>query len=323
MSWHSSVAPAARLVYAYFAPIDRITQTPVLFDPAASGASFSVDAPPSPWISLGMIRKFERLPGSRTAAVLTGIPSTLIEQVRETVQAQVSFQFQSWTKLNMALSTGSQHMNVLASASGANSSADGATAIAAVTVQSGSTSTSIVLDSADVALFSAGDIVAIDDDYSNQTGYVGSPVSGAYVKTALSDVDYIRRVTFNIGLISSVSLGGVTLTTALSGGIPSNSAKMQRVVGFLDREGGSFYQEWSALFVQIGTQGEKVFYHYPRLQSMSSAQETEEYLDAKNQDDLYRILLKAKFCALPVTDSLDGEKVVCYRSFIPASGAIV
>jgi hypothetical protein len=323
MTWYSSPAPVTPRVQAYFAPVNRTTQTPVLFDSAELGSLFDVDSPPSPWISLGWIKGFERTPASKSTAVLTGIPAAPLEQVRETLQAQVSFQFLSWTKLTMALATGSQHMNLLAPASGANASADGATAIAAIAVQSGSTSTSIVLSSTDVPQFSAGEIVAIDVDYSGQTGYVGSPVSGAYVKTALTDVDYVRRVTFNIGLVSSVTSSGLTLLSALPGGAPSSSAKVQRVIGFLDREGGSFYQEWSALFVEVGSQGERIYYHYPRLQSMASAEEIEDILDAQHKDGLYRVVLKAKFCALPVTDALDGERVVCYRSFIPVAGALV
>jgi hypothetical protein len=35
------------------------------------------------------------------------------------------------------------------------------------------------------------------------------------------------------------------------------------------------------------------------------------------------MLLKAQFLALPVTDPLDGERVVCYRSFLPAANAVV
>jgi hypothetical protein len=31
------------------------------------------------------------------------------------------------------------------------------------------------------------------------------------------------------------------------------------------------------------------------------------------------VLLKGQFLALPVTDPLDGERVVCYRSFLPAA----
>lgn len=323
MNWYSFPAPVARRVQAYFAPVNRSTQTPALFDPAEYGVTFDVDVPPSPWISLGAIKGFERQAASRSAIVLAGIPASPLMQVRETVQAQVSFQFLSWTKLNMALATGAQHMNLLVPANGASSAADGANATTAVVVQSGSTATSIVLDSSDAAQFSAGEIIAVDEDYSGQTGYVGSPISGSYVKAALSDVDYVRRVTFNIGLVAAVNSSGLTLASSLPGGAPSSSAKVQRVIGFLDREGGSFYQEWSGLFVEIGVQGEKLFYYYPRLQSTISAQEESDLLDAKHKDGLYRVLLKAKFCALPVTDALDGERVVCYRSFIPASGAIV
>ena len=108
----------------------------------------------------------------------------------------------------MALATGSQHMNLLAPASGAAPAADGAQAAPAVIPQSGSTATSILLASADAAKFAAGSIIALDVDYTGQTGFVGAPVAGAYVRQALTDVDYIRRVTFNVALVSQVSRPG-------------------------------------------------------------------------------------------------------------------
>lgn len=321
-NWISAPAPVMRRVRAYFAPVARTTQTPVLFDASAQG-DFDLDAPPLPWISLGWIKDFVRKPTSKTAAVLTGIPAVPLDQVRESVQAEVSFQFSSWTKLTMALATGSQHMNLLAPATEATASADGATAATAVSVLSGSTATAIVLNLSDASNFSAGDIVAIDADYSGTTGYVGTPVSGAYVKSALSDVDYIRRVTFNVGLIASVNAATLALAASLPGGVPATSAKLQKVIGFVDREGGSFYQEWSALFVIEGSQDERIFFHYPRLQSMASAEESAESLDAKQKGGLARVLLNARFMAFPVTDALDGERVVCYRSFLPAANALV
>jgi hypothetical protein len=321
-NWFSAPAPVARRVRGYFAPVNRTALTPVLFDPAEQGG-FSLDAPPAPWISLGWIQQFTRKPGSKTAAVLTGIPAGTLEQVRETLEAQVSFEFLSWTKLTMALATGSQHMNLLTPASGATLAADGATAAAAVTAQSGSTATSIVLASADAATFSAGSIIALDADYTGQTGYVGAPISGAYVRSALTDVNYIRRVTFNVALFSAVTSTGLTLAEALPGGAPAVGSKLQAVTGFVDREGGSFYQEWSALFVMEGSQGERIFFHYPRLQSMASAQEAALPLDGKQKAGLARVLLKGQFLALPVTDPLDGERVVCYRSYLPAAHALV
>jgi hypothetical protein len=302
--------------------VNRSTQTPVLFDPAEQGG-FSLESPPSPWVSLGWIQGFTRKSASKTAPVLTGIPAAMLEQVRETLEAQVSFEFLSWTKLTMALATGSQHMNLLAPASGATLAADGATAAAAVTVLSGSTATSIVLASADAATFAAGSIIALDADYSGQTGYVGTPISGAYIRSALTDVNYIRRVTFNVARVSAVTSTGLTLAEALPAGVPAAGAKLQAISGFVDREGGCFYQEWSALFVVEGSQGERIFFHYPRLQTMSGTEEAALPLDEKNKNGLERVLLKGQFTALPVTDPLDGERVLCYRSFLPAAKALV
>jgi hypothetical protein len=321
-NWFSAPAPTTRRVRGYFAPVSRATQTPVLFDPAEEG-SFSLDSPPSPWISLGWIQGFTRKSSGKTAPLLTGIPAATLEQVRETLEAQVSFEFLSWTKLTMALATGSQHMNLLSTASGATLAADGATASTAVTVLSGSTSTSVVLSATDAATFSAGSIIALDSDYTGQTGYVGSPVSGAYIRSALGDVDYIRRITFNVALVSEVSSNTLILAGALPGGAPAAGSKLQAVIGFVDREGGSFYQEWSALFVMQGNQGERIFFHYPRLQTMAGAQEIAQPLNEKQTNGLERVLLKGQFMALPVIDSLDGERVLCYRSFLPAAKALV
>jgi hypothetical protein len=321
-NWFSAPAPVARRVRGYFAPVNRAAQTPVLFDPAEQGG-FSLDAPPAPWISLGWIQAFTRKPSSKSSPVLTGIPAATLQQVRETLEAQVSFEFLSWTKLTMALATGSQHMNLLAPAVGASAAADGAQASAAVALQSGSSATSILLASADAARFTAGSIVALDADYTGQTGFVGTPVAGAYLRQPLTDVDYIRRVTFNVALVSQVNSTGLTLAEPLPGGAPPAGVKLQAVTGFVDREGGSFYQEWSALFVMQGSQGERIFFYYPRLQTMSGAEEAAIPLSGKNQGAQARMLLKGRFLALPVTDPLDGERVLCYRSFLPAPKALV
>ena len=317
-NWFSAPAPVVRRVRAYFAPVNRATQTPVLFDPAEQGG-FSLDTPPAPWISLGWIQEFTRKPASKTAPLLTGIPAAPLEQVRETLEAQVSVEFLSWTKLTMALATGSQHMNLLAPLSGATAAADGAQAAPAVTVQSGSSAKFIALAVADTARFAPGSMIVVDADYAGQTGYVGTPISGAYVRQALSDVHYIRRVTLNVGLVTQVNSTGITLAGPLPGGAPAEGTKLQAVTGFVDREGGGFYQEWSALFVMQASQGERIFFHYPRLQTMAGAAETALPLDAKHKGGLQRVLLKGQFLALPVIDPLDGERVVCYRSFLPAA----
>jgi hypothetical protein len=321
-NWFSAPAPVARRVRGFFAPVNRAAQTPVLFDPEQQGR-FSMDAPPAPWVSLGWIQDFNRNSASKTAPVMTGIPASPLEQVRETLAAEVSFQFLSWTKLTMALATGSQHMNLLASATGLTPAADGPQAIPAVTPQSGSTATSILLAEADAASFSPGSLVAVDADYAGQTGYVGSPISGAYLRLPVTDVDYIRRITFNVGLVTAVNVAGITLVEPLVGGAPASGAKVQAITGFVDREGGSFYQEWSALFVMEGSQGERIFFYYPRLQTMASAEEAAVPLAGKQKAGHARIQLKGQFTALPIIDLLDGERVVCYRSFMPAANALI
>src|ERR1700757_4765904 len=142
--WYSGSAPVIRRVRAYFAAVNRAAQTPVLFDPAEQ-ANFNLDVPPAPWVSLGWIQGFTRTAASKSAALMTGIPAAPLGQVRESLDAQVSFQFLSWTKVTMALATGSQHMNVLAPAAGAAPAADGGLASTPVAIQSGSTAASILL----------------------------------------------------------------------------------------------------------------------------------------------------------------------------------
>lgn len=322
VNWFSAPAPVVQRVRAYFAPVDRVLQKPEIFDASEQGR-FNLDAPPAPWVSLGWIKDFTRKATSKSSALMTGVPAAALEQVRETLEARLSFQFMSWTKLTMALATGSQHMNLLAASSGAAPAEDGGQAATAVTVQSGSTATSIALSSADAAKFSPGSMIAVDADYTGQTGYVGAPVAGAYVRQPLADVDYIRRVTYNVALVSAVDSTGLTLAEPLPGGAPAANNKVQALNGFVDREGGSFYQEWSALFIMEGSQGERIIFHYPRLQNSAGAEEAAIPLDGKNKTGQARAILKGSFLALPVTDSLDGEKVLCYRSFLPARNSLI
>src|SRR6185437_16572868 len=86
----SAPAPVTRRVRAYFAPVNRAAQTPVLFDPSQS-ASFDMDAPPAPWIDLGWIQNFARKSASKSTSILTGIPAAALEQTRGTLEAHLAF----------------------------------------------------------------------------------------------------------------------------------------------------------------------------------------------------------------------------------------
>jgi hypothetical protein len=243
-----AMPPITRRVRAYFAPVNRASETPAVFDPSVNG-QFSISTPPAPWIDLGWIEDFSRKSLSKTAPLVTGSPGVTQSQVKETVDASVSFRFKTWSKLTMALSAGSQHMNLLAPSSGAALNDSGSKAATATSLAAtGSTSTFLYLTTTG---FAAADIIAVDADYAGQTGFVGTGVSAAYVQSAAainSDADYIRRVTFNVARVSQATSSGLQLAEPLIGGPPTSSMRVQQVLGFVDREGGNVFQEWSGLF---------------------------------------------------------------------------
>jgi hypothetical protein len=305
-----AMPPAIRRVRAYFAPVNRVAKQPTIFDPAQQG-TFAVDTPPAPWIDLGWITGFTRKSGTKIEPVRAGAPAVAQMQSRSEVDTTVAFQFASWGKLQMALAAGTQQMNLLTTQSNAAAAGSGGVAAAAVALQGGSTA-SVLQVGAAAGIFSVGETIVVDVDYTGQLGFVGSGVSGAYVKTALTDVDYVRRVSLNVARIASIADGALTLEQPLLAGAPTSAMKVSGVVGFCDREGSTFFQEWSALFVAEGQQGERVLWHYPRLQAMTSAAET----TAASSGGLEIMRQGAEFRALPVKDAVDGESVVCFRSFV-------
>jgi hypothetical protein len=318
--------PVYRRVRGYFAPVERATGSPTIFDPSQA-AGFQLDAPPAPWIDLGYLRKFARTSGTKVTAIEGGSPRTAQLQARDAVGATISLQFEHWTKLTMALAAGAQHMNVLAAtgqtASGIESGSGNSNVAAAVPLLAqGSTASFLAMDSNSLLGFQAGEMVAVDQDYTGQLGFVGSGASTAYVKSAAavaSDPHYIRRVTLNVVRVAQVTSTGLQLATPLPAGSPMPTMKVQPVVGFVDREGGTFFHEWSAIFAVGGEQGEMVFFHYPRLQAMLGPAESLSLL----ADPLTQVLLSAEFRALPVSDPIDGEQVCCFRTFVPASNSLV
>ena len=315
--------PITRRVRAYFAPVNRTAGVPAIFDPAQN-ATFNLDAPPSPWLDLGWLGTFKRKPGTKVLPLRSGAPGFPLSQVRTEIDSLVQIDFLNWGKLQMAVTAGSEQMNLLATAVGAAANGSGGHGVSATPLQSGSTATFLSLSAAQLASFSVGQMVVVDIDYTGQTGYVGSGVSGAYVSASAAvqpDVNYIRRVSFNVGRIIGMTSTGLQLAQPLIAGTPVAGMSVQQILGFVDREGSNFFHEWSALFVVHGEQGDQIFLHYPRLQIASSGTEDIEPLGAplEKTTTLNRVAQVAEFRALPVVDSNDGTQVVCFRSYIPAA----
>ena len=336
----AAMVPISRRIRAYFATMNQATSTPTLFDPGKYGV-FPLDQPPSPWIDLGWIDNFQRLCGTVAEPMRAGAQSAPVAQFRGPLDARLEFNFREWGKLQMALAGGSEHMNVLASDPNANPQPSGGTPIAATAVLAGSTASEIVLGVGAVDAFSVGDIVAVDADYQQQTGYVGTGISAAYVSDPSMvnrDANYIRRVTFNLGRVAQKTVTSLVLAQPLLGGPPPPTAGAQQVIAFVDREGGSFFQDWSALFVAEEESGGRACFHYPHL-SPTTALQTSMPLNPASQSDTVKVFLReeeslvakpivalalhAAFLAMPHVDENDGQSVLCYRSYFPAAMAAV
>ena len=312
----TAMAPITRRVRAYFAPVDRAGGVATLWDPAGI-AGFNTETPPPPWRDLGWCTSFVRKSGTVVGALIAGAPGMPIGQVRTEIGASVTLEFESWGKLQMALTAGTPQMNVLATLPGAQANGSGGVAVTATALLSGSSGSTLNVGMAS-AMYSVGDLVVVDLDSTGTTGFVGSGVSGGYVKAAAAigtSVDYIRRVSLNVGRVTAIAGGVLTLGSPLFAGAPVTGMRVARVAGFCDREGGSFFQEWSGLFVMECEQGDRIVFHYPRLQAYTGATERAESLAT----GLEKYKLAGSFRALPVKDASDGEMVVCFRSYLPGA----
>jgi hypothetical protein len=161
---------------------------------------------------------------------------------------------------------------------------------------------------------------------------VGSGFAGAYVSASADvnhDINYVRRVSFNVGRVAQLTATSLLLAQPLLAGAPQTGWGVQKVIAFVDREGGSFFQEWSGLFIAEEDSGGRVCFHYPRLSPSSSAKSTpantpatlEREQTVQIEKPIAALALHAAFTALPHIDENDGQLTLCYRSYFPAAMA--
>jgi hypothetical protein len=267
-------------------------------------------------VGLGLVRNFKRVAKSTMATMRSGPAGVAQGQFRTLIDARVSLDFCEWGKLQMGLAASSQHLNVLESA-GTQSRASGGVAKPGQPVSAGSSATQILLDPSILSNYAVGELVVVDIDYAAGITELGTGITGGVAGAgAPLDADAVRRVSYNVGCVAAITAAGLQLDVPLLGGAPASGARVQKVMGFVDREGASFLQEWSALFVLEEASGGQVYFYYPRLQAASPAEETVAVLAGGVNSSL----LHAEFAAMASTDANDGENVVCYRSYVPAPG---
>jgi hypothetical protein len=340
---------------AYFAPFNQqyaVNQPlsvlgPTLYDLQITGKFIDGNSgPPAGWFDLGYVKNFKFTPQSKTGNVTTGYRGVIRAKYRAEVGEKLAFQFGESSRMAYRIASGTQVFNLLSnaaltstsgplSASGASASAMAASGYQATGITATATAglPTLFVPSGSGAAFAAGDMIVVDQDYNGTSyGFVGD--SGANVFPGLvTDVDFIRKTSDYVATVSSVVTGvagmdALILTSAFVGGGndllgapnhgPTTGAKIQKIQGWVAREGGTMIAEWSGIFVLDTVDASQIMLYYPRI-----SPDTFGGLPAtnlQNATSLQTYDLEASFDALAFDDPLDGETVVRYCAYFPHTG---
>jgi len=248
------------------------------------------------------------------------------------------------SRMALKIATGTQVFNALSSSAAASTTSplgpSGTAAVAcagySATGFGGASAGLPTLLVADAAAFPAGTYIVCDDDYDNSSyGFVGDAGANVF-QGAVTDVDFIRRTSDFVGCVSlvveSLSGGqdGLVLTGPLVGGGMSSSgtgrtepgaaAKIQKITGYISREGGTFISEWSGIFLLDTIDASQILLYYPRLSPDTFVGMPATNL--QNATSMQQYELEASFDAMAFDDPLDGETVVRYSAYYPKPGPV-
>lgn len=334
---------------AFFAPFNTslsVTQTnsalgPNILDLNVQGP-FNDQSLPSNWYDLGWINGFKITPGSKIGQVRSGYKGAVRAQYRGQVGETFECNFREMSRMALKLSTGSEVFNLMKNPGAVAStvgplSSSGATAVplgASGYIQSGAVvgyvgQPALYVATGSGSLFSAGDYIVADDDYTGQTGYVGS--AGINVLTGqVSDIDFIRKTSDFVARVVAVVGDSLVLNAPFVGGGNSSgtsqygpntaTAKVQKIKGYVCREGGSFIPEWSALLLVQTVDNSQIAIYYPHVSPNQFKDFAAWQLENAGTVDLMGYELQAVFEALAFDDPMDGETVVRYAAYYPTSG---
>lgn len=333
---------------AYFAPFNQalaqttsVTTTgPSILDLAFSGP-FSTITPPSGWYDLGWIKDFAISPESKIGEIRSGYRGAVRAQYRGQAGETFEFKFREATRMAFKIATGSSTMNLLAANPAASTagplSGSGTQAVPLMASGyqangAGTTagSPTLFVPTSSGTLFSVGNFIVCDIDYDlvsfGLVGDAGQPI----FQGAVVDVDYIRKTSDYVARIVSIVPGavaggdGLVLSGPLVGGgngvptasvSPPNTAKIQKIKGWVEREGGTAITEWSALFILDTIDSAQIAIYYPHVSISQFKGITEYAIENKGTTDLTAYELPCTLQALAFDDPLDGETVVGYKAF--------
>lgn len=330
---------------AYFAPFNQQQAVatadtsigPSIYDLLVTGKFTDNGTPPSGWHDLGYIKNFKFTPGSKTGNIVTGYRGVIRAKYRAETGEKMTCMFTEMSRMALKIASGTQVFNLLVSSAAASTtgplSSSGNTPVAmgasGYVVSGIGGLPTLYVASGSGANFSAGQYIVCDQDYNGTDyGFVGDAGANVF-QGAVTDTDFIRKTSDYVACIKQVSGDALILTGPFVGGgnsaagetattAPTAGAKVQRINGYATREGGTFIQEWSAMFILSTIDGSQMMFYYPRISPDTFQGFTEENLQGATS--MQTNALTASFDALAFDDPLDGETVVAYRAYFPAPG---
>lgn len=318
---------------------------------------FNTAAMPAPWFDIGWVNGFKLTPESKIGQIKSGYRGATRAQVRGEIGESFEFKLREFSRLAFRIATGLEVFNLLKSNVASTTSPLGASGNTAVPVgasgyqATGGTATlvgvsglpCVFLPAGSGSLFAAGQMIVVDVDYDKATtGFVGSNGIPVYVNNAPQDVDFIRRTSDFVNRITTVVSGPIAgiagnqdalvLQGPMVGGgcsssvnpgplVPGSTAKVQIINGWTAREGGTFVEDYSALFLADTIDGDQFAVYYPHV-SIAQFKDVanSNYIANLGTTDETGYELDASFNALAFDDPSDGETIVGYYVWYPASG---
>ena len=333
---------------AFFAPFNQglaVSQTstsigPTIYDLQVLGKFVGNSASvPAGWTDLGWVDKVKIQPDSKIATVMSGYRNAARAKYRADVAEKFSLVFREAGRTQFNIATGEGAFNLLKYTASASTvgplSSSGVAAVgigASGYVASGNVvgyvgQPVLYVPSGSGAMFPAGTYIVCDQDYSNQFGFVGDAGVNVF-QGAVTDVDYIRKTSDYTATVKAVVPGAqdaLVLTKPFSGGGnttslaatpnygPTAGAKVQQVIGFGTRGGGTTIKEWSCILVKDTIDTSQILIYYPRV-----APDKFGGLDDWTPQGGQSIIaseLNASFESMAFDDPIDGETVVRYGPF--------
>jgi hypothetical protein len=294
------------------------------------------------FVDLGWIKDFKLTPESKIGQVRSGYRGAIRAQYRGQVGESFEFKFREYGRLQYRIATGTNVLNLLGGTTTTNGpvGASGAPSVLVTAYASGTAPfgvggqgvapTLTVAGAPSSANIAVNSYIVCDQDYNPATygivGDAGTPV----FQNAVTDTDYIRMNSDYVSRVTAINGSVLTLDQPFVGGGSGNPApigpgsasnpqyKVQVIVGWAAREGGTFISEWSALFLMNTIDNAQIAVYYPHVSIVQNRDVAATWaIENVGTTDLGGAELDAQYQALAFDDPLDGETVVGYKAFYP------